>query len=298
MSQVLTFILILALVAMILVFGFTILFWRRQDRKQVKGAFFESSQGPIYYNVHGNSGQYVLLIHGLGCSSFSWRKILPFLSHRYRVITFDLWGFGFSSKDLRNPMTLDTQIEVIQELLAHLKVKKFHVVGHSMGAQMALWLKKNDSRVEKCIAITPAAHPGLVASWLKNFHWIANWTPLVLSTSTIRRFLLRTIEDPAFLTEDMVQSYYEPYIEPAAHLSFAAALNVIRDPRVYENLHAIQPDLVVWAAKDAVMAPKLVQQMSSRIALERMVTHPTAGHLPMEDDHQWLGEVILRVLKS
>lgn len=238
------------------------------------------------------------MIHGLGASTYCWRHLIPILCRRYKVISFDLWGFGYSSKELQTAMGLDSQIEVIQELLDHLNVRSYSVIGHSMGGELALWLKKIDPRVRKCIAITPAAHPGLVSDWLRSFSWIANWTPLVLSASAIKRVLIRNLEDPSTLTEDMVQGYYEPYLDPKAHLTFAASLNVIRDPRVYNHLGEIDVDLVIWAAHDMVITYKHVKKMMEKLSVEKVITHPWAGHIPMEDDPEWLGKRVMHALET
>jgi pimeloyl-ACP methyl ester carboxylesterase len=165
--------------------------------------YYESQQGPIFYRIHGHKGPVVLLIHGLGASTYCWRHLIPELCHKYKVISFDLWGFGYSSKTMKKKMDLDTQIEVINELLDHLKVNKFHIVGHSMGAEIGLWMKHTDKRVQKCIAITPAAHPNLVSDWFQVFHWVANLTPLLITPNSIRRLLTRSLEDSAFITDDM-----------------------------------------------------------------------------------------------
>lgn len=297
MSQDLTLTLLLCMLAMAIGLGVVLFLINKKQRLRVDGLFFESQQGPIFYQLHGKKGSYVVLIHGLGASTYCWRNIVPDLADKYRVLAFDLWGFGHSSKELKSPMTLENQIAVIQELLKHLKIGHYHVVGHSMGGELSLWLKKHDPKVEKCLVLTPAIYPELVSAWLRSFHWVANWTPLILNKNSIRRFLNRTMEDPAFVTEDMVDHYYEPYQDPKAHLCFAAALNIIRDHRVYHSLDEIEVDLVIWAAHDAVISRKHVRIMAEKVRTKRMLTHPWSGHIPMEDDPHWVAKQLLLSLE-
>src|SRR4051812_40836324 len=40
----------------------------------------------------------VLLLHGFGASTFSWRHTLPALAEHYRVLALDLRGFGYSER--------------------------------------------------------------------------------------------------------------------------------------------------------------------------------------------------------
>jgi pimeloyl-ACP methyl ester carboxylesterase len=276
-----------------------LLYMRRVEKKEADGLYYDSQQGPIFYKIDGQKGPVVVLIHGLGASTYCWRKVIPNLAKHYRVITFDLWGFGHSSKQLQKPITLDREVAVIHELLDHLKVRRYHVIGHSMGGQIGLWLKLTDDRVEKCVAVTPSSHPNLVSDWLHRFAWVAKLTPLVFSPQVMRRILLRSLEDPAEVTEEMVYSYYSPYIDPAAHLTFAGALDIIRDPRVWQRLEELNEDVtVIFAAHDLVINRKVVKQMIGRLHGPTIITHPWSGHLPMEDDPYWLVEQLVLTLKQ
>src|SRR3972149_3855447 len=51
----------------------------------------------IHY-VESGEGPALLLIHGLGASTFTFRRILPGLARRFRAVALDLKGFGFSER--------------------------------------------------------------------------------------------------------------------------------------------------------------------------------------------------------
>ena len=59
-----------------------------------------------YLDLHGDrvayreagAGEALLLIHGMGGSSATWKAVLPELSKRYRVVAPDLLGHGQSAK--------------------------------------------------------------------------------------------------------------------------------------------------------------------------------------------------------
>ena len=211
----------------------------------------------------------------------------------------DLWGFGKSSKAFPKEMSLDAQKEVIQGLLDHLKIPKLHVVGHSMGGQLAIWLKLNDQRVDKVVALTPAIHPQLVSNWVHGMRWISRWTPLVYNPTITRKVLLGCFSNPRFITEELLENYHAPYKDPEAHRSFAAAFNIIRDPRVFENLERLDGDsLILWGAGDQVISPQMAQKISEKLPMAPRKTHPWAGHLLMEEDHPWLVKQILLHFKS
>ncbi len=299
MSHTLTLILLLICVLLVVGLAIIILYLKKDAGEPSEGLQFESQQGSIYYKVYGKKGPAVVLVHGLGASTYCWRNIAPELASKYQVICIDLWGFGASSKKMLAPMTLDSQADVIIELMDYLKIKDFHLVGHSMGAEIGLWLKHNNNRVKKCVAITPSAHPSLVSDWLRRFAWIAKLTPLVLTAAAIKRILVRSLKDPGQISEEMIQSYYRPYTDPAAHVSFASALNIISDWRVWDCLDQLDKDVyVIFADHDQVINRRLTKMMIDKFATKNIVVHPWAGHLPMEDDPQWLVEQLFLTLKQ
>lgn len=299
MSSSLTLVLFFIFSALLFALGVAFFFILRAQRKKLEGIFYQSEEGPLFFKVEGKRGPWVILIHGLGASGYCWRNVEVELKPYFRLVTLDLWGFGNSSKNLNRPMTLDRQVELIRDLLDSLKIKKCHIVGHSMGAEIALWLKHEDSRVLTTICITPATHPHLVSQLFTRFSWIANWTPLILTKNSIRRMLVTLLKEPSYITEEMVEAYYRPYSDYRAHLTFAAALNIIRDRRVFDRLPQFKGEIfVLWGAKDTVIPSRIRKEIMDRLRQARHFTHPWSGHLPMEDDHHWVAKQIIHHLKS
>src|SRR5215469_4143499 len=108
----------------------------------------------LYYEDHG-SGDPVVLIHGYPLSGSSWEKQLPvLLSAGHRVITYDRRGFGRSSQPTAG-YNYDTFAEDLHKLVSHLKLRKFALVGFSMGAgEVARYIGKHGSKyVSKAVII-------------------------------------------------------------------------------------------------------------------------------------------------
>jgi 3-oxoadipate enol-lactonase len=83
----------------------------------------------IYYEIHGE-GPAVLLSHGVGSNHLHWWQQIPVLSKKFKVITFDHRGFGFSSEDGKGPKAF---VDDVAGLLDHLQIEKAAMVGQSMG---------------------------------------------------------------------------------------------------------------------------------------------------------------------
>jgi pimeloyl-ACP methyl ester carboxylesterase len=100
----------------------------------------------LYYEDHG-SGKPVVLIHGYPLSGASWEKQVPVLLNAgYRVITYDRRGFGKSSHPTEG-YNYDTFAEDLHQLITHLKLQDFTLVGFSMGGgEVARYFGKHGSK--------------------------------------------------------------------------------------------------------------------------------------------------------
>src|SRR2546430_3597759 len=108
----------------------------------------------LYYEDHG-SGDPVILIHGYPLSSASWEKQIPaLLSAGHRVIAYDRRGFGKSSQPTTG-YNYNTFAEDLHKLITHLNLKKFALIGFSMGGgEVARYIGKYGSQeVSKAVII-------------------------------------------------------------------------------------------------------------------------------------------------
>ena len=104
---------------------------------KVEDAFFDSDGVKIHYVVAGK-GEPFLLLHGFGGSAQENSEAIKYLSKNFQVISVDVRGHGKSGKphdpDAYGMNLIDDQIR----LLDHLKIKKAHVAGFSMGGVITL----------------------------------------------------------------------------------------------------------------------------------------------------------------
>jgi pimeloyl-ACP methyl ester carboxylesterase len=105
---------------------------RAEDR------FFDSGGVKIHYTIEGN-GEPVLLIHGFTANiqtQWGLPGIIRALADNYQVIAIDNRGHGKSDKPHDPKKYGQEMVEDAVRLLDHLKIKKVHVVGYSMGAMI------------------------------------------------------------------------------------------------------------------------------------------------------------------
>jgi pimeloyl-ACP methyl ester carboxylesterase len=93
----------------------------------------------IEYDVHGEGGPAVLLLHGFPDSARLWRHQAPALGQAgFQVIVPDLRGYGRSDKpEDVSAYSIPVLAGDVMAILANLGVAKAHVVGHDWGAALA-----------------------------------------------------------------------------------------------------------------------------------------------------------------
>jgi pimeloyl-ACP methyl ester carboxylesterase len=113
-----------------------------QSLRSPSGKFLNIESCSIYVEEHGPAeGEVIVLIHGFGGSTYSWRNNIPFLvENGYRVIALDLKGFGLSCRGFQSDYSHKAQAAIINEVLQQTGVEQAYIIGHSMGSSVMFHL--------------------------------------------------------------------------------------------------------------------------------------------------------------
>lgn len=120
-------------------------------------------------------GPTVLLLHGAGASTHTWRDILPQLAEIHHVVALDLPGQGFTRAGTLRRCGLDRMAEDIAALCLSQNWHLRAIIGHSAGAALALALSEildPDTGPDLVLGLNPA---------LGNFDGVAGWLFPVLA---------------------------------------------------------------------------------------------------------------------
>lgn len=115
------------------------LIWDRDgiDWPNRSASRFVTSAGLTWHVQRMGSGPCLLLLHGTGASTHSWRGMLPLLARDFDVVALDLPGHAFTSHPPAGMLTLPGMARAVAALLNTLDVAPAVVVGHSAGAAIA-----------------------------------------------------------------------------------------------------------------------------------------------------------------
>lgn len=106
----------------------------------------------LNYEIVGNGPENLILLHGFMENLMIWDDMIPILSKDFTLVKIDLPGHGLSKiYDEIHPMEL--MAEEVKKVTDHLKLKNFHLLGHSMGGYTSLAFAEKFPEVLKSLTL-------------------------------------------------------------------------------------------------------------------------------------------------
>lgn len=113
----------------------------------------------MHYIAAGN-GEPVILLHGWPQTSYAWRKVIPLLSDRYRLIAPDMPGLGDSTAPDGGYDKKTIAGDIWELVHDHLGLDRFYLVGHDWGGPVAYRIAATHPDAVRALAILDVVIPG------------------------------------------------------------------------------------------------------------------------------------------
>lgn len=111
---------------------------QKEDTTRSIGSYSEVNGLRMYYEFHGKSGDYLVLIHGGGSTlGTTFGKVIPILAKDYKVIAVELQGHGHTN-DRNSPESFEQDADDVAALLNNLNIAKASFFGFSNGGNTAI----------------------------------------------------------------------------------------------------------------------------------------------------------------
>lgn len=283
-----------------------LVFFLGVQAKELEGTFVSEPifNASVYMQKEGNpENPAVVLVHGLGEEASSiWDSTRELLKHDYYVITFDLPGFGKSTKsnELYSPQNYAKCIRYLTQM--HVK-KSFHLVGHSMGGAIALrYTSMYPSDVTSLVLIDVAGilHRSEYNTFLMQtgVYSLLDEQSALAQNSKFNRFVDKITEK---LDRKMSVDMSKILPSPALRASVLGAnpMRIAAVALVEENFSVIPQEIkvqttIVWGERDDIAPLKTGYVLHKLIENSSLSIIPHANHVPMLT-HE---EVFFKILKE
>lgn len=260
-----------------------------------------------HLQVHGPaSAPLLLLLHGTGASTHSWRDLVPRLLPHFHVVAVDLPGHAFTQGLARHRATLPHMAVALEALLQAEGLAPRVTVGHSAGAALMLRMAL-DGRLPDCTLI------GLNAALLPFGGWgnflYASVARVMAGSGVVPRLAAWRAHDPAVVRrlvastgsrlDDAGIAWYARLLRSPGHVAHVLTMMANWDleplqrewPRV-KGLHLIVGE------RDTTVPPSQAALVAARTDGTTLHRLSGLGHLAHEEAPQRVAELILSIASA
>lgn len=258
--------------------------------------FAELGALAVHYKEHGEEEPALILLHGFGGSTLSWKEVLEPLGNLRRTVAFDRPAFGLTERprverDV-NPYTPEAQLELLVELMDALGIERAVLVGNSSGGTLAVQAAlEHPERVAGLVLVGAAVYSGGGAP---------GWARPLLSTPQADRlgplimrqlggepgleFLRGAYADPERVTEAVIRDYRRPLQAEGWDEALWELTKASREADWGPRLRDLRvPTLVVSGAQDAIVPPEASERLSREVPGAAFKRLGGCGHLPQQE---------------
>ncbi len=237
----------------------------------------------------------VILIHGLAASIEAWRDVIVPLSKQFRVLAFDLPGFGEADKPA------DASYEAVPFFVPMLKafmdgvgIAKAHMVGSSMGASLIVrFAARHGEMLDRAVLANPGGFGRYIHPFLRAPTIPLLGVPMSMPMRPSNAFaLMLTIYNKSRRPKSLLDEVDAFSKMPGAHRAFVRTLRGVttifgvKDLDIFESeaRRVTAPTLIIWGEKDKLFPVKQSKTAASYMPSAKIIVMPRVGHFPQIDD--------------
>lgn len=261
----------------------------------------------VHVERWGSQGRPLVMLHGLGASTYSFREIGPRLGRERQVVAIDLNGFGFTERP-REPeaYAINGQVELVRAVMRELELAEADLLGHSYGGYLAMRLARDEpERFGRLVLISPALNMDVApSSFIRSRAMRSLVYPglrvLLADPERFELLLGRAFFQQDVLTDEVLHEYRRRLqIEGLrrAYRGFGDALETLANDRVrIEEIE--QPVLVLAGRHDQVVPlPALRKMLEDAPDSVRFEILERSGHSGPEEQPDEVAAAASRFLR-
>jgi len=248
-------------------------------------------------------GPVLLLLHGAGAATHSWRDLAPILARDFRVVAPDLPGHGFTDTPRQDHLSLPGMVRALGGLLAALKLRPHAAVGHSAGAAVALRMRL-DGRIGSggVVSLNGALlpFPGAAGLILPAVAKLLFLNPIANQMFAWRAAnpgaVARLIESTGSRIDQVGLDLYGRLFRTTGHVAGALGMMAHWDlnPLIADLRGLSAPLTLVAAENDRAVPPSVSQKIAAIAPASTLVALPSLGHLAHEEAPERIAAIIRR----
>lgn len=250
--------------------------------------------GSIAYSVSGK-GSAVVFLHGFLENLGIWNDLSHSLKNQYKVICIDLPGHGNSS-NFGYCHTMELMADVVIHVLKILKIRRYYLIGHSMGGYVAMAIaeKRPDSIKGLCMFHSTASNDSDEKRKERQ--------KVIKVVQKDKMFFIRTAIPNLFGSPEIHQKKISKIIDSAIKISTQGIIAALEGMRMRADREIVlkfvsYPVLYIIGRKDKLLPEKKLIQEAQLPEISEHVLLENSAHMGFIEEFQVCLKVIKQFLK-
>ncbi len=278
--------------------------------------FVEVDGVRLHYQEAGEGEPVMILLHGFGASTFSWRSVIQPLSSLGRVIAYDRPAFGLTERPMpgewrgQNPYSPEAQVEQLIALMDALGVERAVLVGNSAGGTVALNAAlAYPKRVQALVLVDAAVYEGgRSQGWLRplmKLPQVNHLGPLLvrsLAGEQGTQFIQTAWHDPSRIEPQVYEGYRLPLHAENWDRALWELTKASHPTGLPERLDEVRaqgiPTLVLTGDDDRIVPTENSLRLADALTGSKLVVLKNCGHLPQEECPQAFLEAVRQFVRG
>lgn len=256
----------------------------------------------LHYSDEGNrlDSTPLLLIHGTSSSLRTWDGVTAQLKNQYRIIRFDLPGFGLTGPNPDHDYSTRYYNEVIDSLLRALQISRVIVVGNSLGGAIATqYAIYQPGKVRGLVLVDAAGLPpakkttGAIGFKLAQMPLINQLLTIITPRVLVKKSLEDAYGDIGKVTDSLTSQYFDMLTREGNRKALVDRMRQgwqLTDGNFLTKVEA--PTLIVWGSKDRLIPVENAALFQQKIKNSQVHIWDNLGHVPMEEDPVAFSEIV------
>jgi pimeloyl-ACP methyl ester carboxylesterase len=262
----------------------------------------------LHYSDEGNrlDSTPLLLIHGTSSSLRTWDGVTAQLKNQYRIIRFDLPGFGLTGPNPNHDYSTRNYNEVIDSLLRALQISRVIIVGNSLGGAIATqYAIYQPGKVRGLVLVDAAGLPpakkttGAIGFKLAQMPVINQLLTIITPRVLVKKSLQDAYGDTGKVTDSLTTQYFDMLTREGNRQALIDRMRQGWQEKNSDFLSNVQaPTLIVWGSKDRLIPVENAALFQQKIKNSQVHIWNNLGHVPMEEDPVAFSDILLKWRKD
>jgi len=253
-----------------------------------------------HYREYPGTGRDVFLLHGFASSTYTWEKVIPYLTgHGYHVWALDMKGAGWSDKPKDSKYDTITLMQEVNKWMDVMGLKDVVFVGNSLGGAIAVLMAlEHPDKTGQIVLIDSAGYlkkPFIIR--MAKIPLAGEIAKLFFGRWVVRWNLKEVYFNDDLISEETIDAYYNRICTENV-LDAKVALARSLDFDALSSYTKRIPDiknrtLIIWGENDEWIPLESGYKFKNDLSNSTLVILPECGHIPQEEKPEQTAKIMI-----